>query len=82
MKTNLKYGDQVRLVRIPPAVDSEKGKFPETYQLIVQAVGKIFSVQGTNEYGMAELWIGEFGGNSESPCDDSVWIETEYLDEA
>jgi len=80
MKTNLKYGDQVRLVRIPPAVDSEKGKFPETHQLIVKAVGKVFSVQGNNEHGMAELWIDEFGGNSESPCDDSVWIEAEYLE--
>ena len=80
MNAKLNYGDRVKLRQLPDQVDSEKNKFPETHKLISQAVGKVFTVRGSNEHGMAELWMNEFGGDSESPCDDSVWIERGYLE--
>lgn len=72
--------DRVKLLSIPTGVIETKEKFPDTYQIFSVAVGNQFTVQDINEFGMAELYIKQNGGNSDSPCDDSVWVEREFLE--
>jgi len=80
MKSRLTLEDRVRLLGVPAQVERDKDRFPETYDLCVKAVGSEFTVRGFNHYDMAELWIDPHGDNSDNACDDSVWIEPEYLE--
>lgn len=80
MTGRVNLGDTVRLRRIPRAVEECREQPAETEWLLSKAVGQVFTVRGWNNVGMVEIWIRQDGRNSESACDDSVWIEPEYLE--
>jgi hypothetical protein len=76
----MKRGDRVVLRGIPDLVIANRDRFPETYEILSKSVGRRFIVRGKNLAGMAELWINQDGTNSSSPCADSLFVETEYLE--
>ncbi len=69
----------MRLLEMPAAIIADREQFPDTWKLVTEALGGTFTVRGINDLGMAELWISEYGLNSDNACDDSVWIERDFL---
>ena len=71
----MKPNDTVKLIGIPTDVTPSEKDSLKTYEIFSKAVGNKFRVQGLNDLGMAELYLNEDGMNSDSPCDDSIWVE-------
>ena len=80
MSVPIKVGDHVVLAVIPSPVEEDRAKFPSTYELFSAAVGNRFTVRGFNGLNMAELWVTADGLDSTNACDDSIYVEIEYLD--
>jgi hypothetical protein len=74
-----KVGDRVKLVRIPPQVERDRSRFPETFALFQLAVGRVFDIHGFGEYGHAELWLHQDGSPADTGAAESVWVEPDYL---
>jgi len=74
-----KVGDTVRLTGIPPQVQGDRGRFPDTFTLFERAVGGRFRVRGFDEYGHAELWLSDDGSEDTRGVSNSIWVEPQFL---
>jgi hypothetical protein len=74
-----KVGDTVKLTGIPPQVDQDQRRFPETLDIFQKAVGRTFRVRGVDEYGHIELWLCYDGSEDERGVSHSIWVEPDYL---
>lgn len=71
MKT-IKVGDRIKVLRVPPDVQSSKHDEMRTLEVFESCVGKVFVVQSINEIGWLELQL-------DLPTLDSIWIEPEFV---
>ncbi len=76
---SFKIGDRVKLLSVPPEVERDRSRFPETFALFQLAVGRVFEIRGFGEYGHAELWMHPDGSPADTVTADSVWVEPKYL---
>jgi hypothetical protein len=74
-----KVGDTVKLTGIPPRVDQDQQRFPETLDIFQRAVGRTLRVQGFDEYGRVELWLRDDGSEDERGVSHSIWVEPDYI---
>jgi hypothetical protein len=80
----IKFGDQVRLLAVPPAVlamteDDDMG----TRALFEKCVGHVFAMRGieTGETpAPVELWVSRDGGDGDAWESDTIWVEEEFLE--
>lgn len=74
----VKIGDRVRLVAIPDdlPLDAEPGALG-TGSLFQRCLGRVFPVVDINEFGYAELEVGEVNG--QPAYMESIWVEPECL---
>jgi hypothetical protein len=79
MAPTFKIGDRVKLLSIPPEVERDRSRFPETFALLQLAVGRVFEIRGFGDNGHAEIWLNPDGSPSDTGAADSVWVEPEYL---
>jgi len=70
-------GDQVRLVAIPRQL---AGAPAETRRVFELCVGQVFTVAGFDSYGHAELNVGPLVDVLVGGFDNTIWVETEYLE--
>ena len=77
--TPFKVGDRVKLVNIPPEVERDRSRFPETFALFQLALGRVFEIRGFGEYGHAELWLHADGTPADTGKADSIFVESEHL---
>jgi len=76
---NPQAGDRVKLVRIPPAVVSNRERFPETFELFEKSVGHTYQVRDIDEHGHAELWLQDDGSEDSTGAAHSIWVEPEFV---
>jgi hypothetical protein len=74
---DIREGDMVRVVRIPPDLDDRAGI--GTPQIFESAVGKTFRVEAIGVYGHLELVVRQTGTGSSSTSD-TIWIEPEFVE--
>ncbi len=67
------------LVSIPPAVERDQSRFPETFALFQKAVGRVFRIRGFGDYGHAEIWLHRDGSEDETGTADTLWVEPAHL---
>ena len=72
-------GDRVKVTKVPPAVERDGSKFPETLAIFQRTVGQMFKVRGIDTYGHIELWVYEDGSEDETGAAHSIWVEPAYL---
>ena len=70
----MKIGHKVRMVGVPDGLkDSPDFATKSTFE---KCVGHEFVIEGSNEFGMAELVIESVSGN----FGESIWVEPEFLE--
>lgn len=62
MNRPFQIGDSVRVVRVPPNVESPDYPFPEVRRAFENAIGKIYSVEAVDWGGWVSLRVGEGQG--------------------
>jgi hypothetical protein len=67
MDRPFQIGDSVRVVRVPPNVQSPDYPFPEVRLVFESAVGKIYLVDAVDSGGRVSLRIGEGRGIAVQP---------------
>jgi len=77
--SKLKVGDRVKITRIPPGVERDRSRFPETFALFQNAVGRLFQIRDFGECGHAEIWVRQNGSEHKTGGADSIWVELEHL---
>jgi hypothetical protein len=70
------------MIGIPPQVEQDRDKFPETHALFKKAKGRIFRIRDFDQYGHAELWLLDDGSESKENVKHSIWVEPEHLEMA
>ena len=75
-----KVGDRVKLLNVPPEVERDRLRFPETFSLFQRALGRVFEIRGFGEHGHAEIWVSLDGSPADTAAADSVWVEPTYLE--
>jgi len=74
-----KVGDRVKLTEVPPQVERDQRRFPETFSIFQKAVGRVFRVRDFDEYEHVELWLREDGYEDNEGAAHSVWVEPLFL---
>lgn len=70
-------GDQIRIKTIPPDVS----KMPqETREIFDLCLGNTFEIQGFDQYGHLELWVGHMRHAATEPFVESIWIEPAFVE--
>lgn len=77
--SRLEVGDRVKITIIPPQVERDRSRFPDTLALFQNAVGRVFHIRGFGEYGHAEIWLRQNGSEDGTGAAHSIWVEPEYL---
>ena len=77
--SKLNVGDRVKIVRIPPQVEHDRSRFPETFAIFQNAVGRAFQIRGFGDYGHAELWLRQDGSEDETGGKHTIWVEPAHL---
>jgi hypothetical protein len=62
MDRPFQVGDLVRVVRVPPNVESPDYPFPEVRRVFENAIGKIYAVEAVDWGGWVSLSVGEGQG--------------------
>lgn len=75
----LKVGDRVRMIMVPPQVEQDQSRFPETFAIFHKAVGRTYRVRGYDEYGQVELWLLDDGSEDNRGVKHSVWVEPDFM---
>lgn len=73
----IQAGDRVRLIAVPREL---AGVPEETQKLFELCVGKEFTVEGFDSYGHAELEVGTLIDKVVGGIENTIWVETEYLE--
>ena len=68
----------IRVVKVPPGLQDAAGI--GTPDVFANAVGKIFRIEGFDEYGHLELFILRSSTTQGSHPVDSIWIEPEFVE--
>lgn len=55
--SKFKLGDRVKMTVVPPQVEKDESRSPDTFALFQRAVGRDYEVRGFNDYGLIELWL-------------------------
>ena len=72
---NMKIGDMVRLVAVPPNLPAGDAQLP-TPAIFEKCLGHAFTVVGFNEIGWTEIVVESATGNT----GETIWVEPEYLE--
>jgi len=67
-------GDKVRVIQVPPYLYTNDLVDKETVEFIERCLGKVFRVEGLDEYGQLELWATEKGNRKKALGLNSHWI--------
>lgn len=76
-RENIKIGDKVRVLKVPPAVKKEMPA--ETRRLFRRCVGKVLRVDGLGRCGFLELNVNAAGSQA-TPAAHTIWIEPECVE--
>ncbi len=74
-----KVGDRVRVMRVPPEVERDGRRFPDTFAIFQIAVGHVFHIRGFSKCGRAEIWLDQDGSEDETGGADTIWVEPRHL---
>ena len=77
-RREIRKGDMVRLISIPPDLDDRAGI--GTPQVFQSALGKTFRVEEISEHGHLELVVAEHHPSSDTYESDSIWIEPHFVE--
>lgn len=77
---NYQVGDKVRVMQVPPYLYTNNPANTETAEFFERCLGKVFPVEGFDEYGQLELWATDKGNSRPGRNSHVVWIEPEYVE--
>lgn len=80
--TTYAVGDKVRMVRVTPSLYCDDPICRETAAFFELCLGKVFRVEGFDEYGQLELWTTE-KGNAKRRIDRNahfIWVEPDDVE--
>ena len=75
----LRVGERIKLVRVPPRVVENSERFPETFELFEKAVGRMYQIRDFDEHGHIELWLCDDGSEDSTGAAHSIWVEPEFV---
>ena len=76
-RREIRKGDMVRVVGIPPDLDDRAGI--GTADVFESALGRTFRVEAIAQYGHLELVVHQTGTGS-GYTSDTIWIEPEFVE--
>ncbi len=74
-----KVGARVRLKSLPPQVERDRSRFPDTFAIFQTAVGRVFHIRGFGKHGHAEIWLHRDGSEDETGAAETIWVEPDHL---
>ena len=67
---NIRVGDKVKLLQVPPAVQTIPENELNTKKVFEECIGKVFTVKSIDKHGHLEF---------ELPNLDSIWVEPQFV---